>query len=65
MKHKTLVNELYMNPNRIESKFRSLFKEFSIGHGRIDIIGKDTNGNLCLVEVKMKETEILSAKSQI
>jgi hypothetical protein len=65
LKHDVFVKELYFNPNKIEKNFRVLFKEFSIGRGRIDIIGRDGNGNLCLVEVKMKNKEINSAKNQI
>jgi RecB family endonuclease NucS len=65
MKHDAFVNELYSNPGKIEKNFKVLFKEYSFGRGRIDIIGKDKNGNLCLVEVKMKNSEINSAKNQI
>lgn len=65
MRHKDFVNELYSNPSKIEPAFRSIFKEFSVGHGRIDLVGKDRNGNLCLVEVKLKDKEIPSARVQI
>jgi hypothetical protein len=65
MRHGAFVNELYSNPDKIEKNFRVLFKEYSVGRGRIDIIGKDKNGNLCLVEVKMRNSEINSAKNQI
>ncbi len=65
MKHNMFLNEVYANPDRIEKNFRVLLKEYSIGRGRIDIIGKDKTGNLCLVKVKMRDSEINSAKNQI
>jgi len=65
MKHKTFVTILYQSPSRIEPKFRSVFREFSLGHGRIDIIGRDTKGTLCLVEVKTRDSEIKQAKEQV
>lgn len=65
MRHDAFVDQLYSNPDKIEKNFRVLVKEYSVGRGRIDIIGKDKNGNLCLVEVKMRNSEINSAKNQI
>jgi hypothetical protein len=65
MRHKALVSYLYTNPYSIERHFRPLFKEFSLGHGRIDIIGRDKDGVLCLVEVKAKDEERHQAKRQV
>lgn len=56
MKHKDLINFYFSNPWEIEEGFRPIFKEFSIGHGRVDIIGVDKDRNLCLVEVKTRRT---------
>src|SRR3989304_6124362 len=65
MKHGSFVNRLCSDPSKIEPKFRIMLKEFSFGHGRIDIIGRDSEGHFCLVEVKMRNSEVLSAKGQI
>jgi RecB family endonuclease NucS len=65
LKHKSLVNYFSTNPYKIEPRFRTLQKEFSLGHGRIDIIGKDRNGNICLVEVKTRDSEIPLGKRQL
>lgn len=64
-KHKTLVNYLHSHPFKIEPGFRSRKKEFSFGRGRIDIVGLDRNGDICLVEVKTHDKEILLGKRQI
>jgi len=42
-----------------------LQKEFSLGHGRIDLVGKDREGNICLAEVKTRDSEIPLGKRQI
>ena len=65
LKHKSLVNYFYTKPYKIERRFRTLQKEFSLGHGRIDIIGKDRDDNICLVEVKTRDSEISLGKRQI
>ena len=65
MKHRAFVNQLFYQPGRIEHHFRSILKEFSLGHGRIDLIGRDLNGVLCLVEVKTKDGELAFAQRQI
>jgi len=65
LKHKVLVNSFCMNPDKIKQRFRVLQKEFSLGHGRIDIIGKDDDGTICLVEVKTLNREIPLGKRQI
>lgn len=65
MKHKTFVSKLYQQPSMIEQRFRPLFKEFALGRGRIDIIGRDRKGILCLVEVKMRKSEVLQGLRQV
>jgi RecB family endonuclease NucS len=65
VKHKSLVNLLYGNPFKIEKYFQPLVKEFAFGHGRIDIIGRDRNAVLCLVEVKVHNSEIPQGKKQV
>lgn len=64
-KHKTIVNYFHMHPYKIESRFRSIQKEFSLGHGRIDLIGRDKDGTLCLVEVKTRDSELMQGKRQV
>lgn len=64
-KHKLLVNYFCRKPYKIEPRFRVLQKEFSLGHGRIDVIGKDRGDNICLVEVKTHNLEIPSGEKQI
>ena len=64
MKHKSLVNFFCREPDKIEPRFRVLHKEFSLGKGRIDIIGRDKDGNFCVVEVKTRDSEIHSGKRQ-
>jgi len=65
LKHKTFVNYLYENPYMIERRFRPLFKEFPLGRGKVDIIGKDKDGVLCLVEVKTRDSERLKGERQV
>jgi len=56
MKHKDLIDFYFSHPWEIEEGFRPIFKEFGIGHGRVDIIGVDKDRNLCLVEVKTRRS---------
>jgi len=49
----------------MERRFRVLQKEFSLGRGRIDIIGRDKDGNVCIVEVKTHHSEISSGEKQL
>lgn len=64
-KHKTMVNYFHAHPYKIEPRFRSIQKEFSLGHGRIDIIGRDKDGTLCLVEVKTRDSELMLGRRQV
>ena len=64
-KHKTMVNYFHLHPYKIEPRFRAIQKEFSLGHGRIDIIGRDKDGTLCLVEVKTRDSELIRGKRQV
>ena len=43
------------NPEVIEEDFRPLKTEYPSKHGRIDIYGKDGDGNVVVVEVKRKQ----------
>lgn len=61
----SFVNEIYADPNKIEKNFKVLFKEFQIGRAKIDIIGRDNSGNLCLVNVIMKNKEINATADQL
>ena len=65
MNHKTLVRYLYSNTYKIERHLQPLLKEFSLGHGRIDIICRDINGTLCLIEVKVHDSELSLGERQV
>jgi hypothetical protein len=54
-----------MNPDSIEPRYRSLLNAFSKGHDRIDLIEKDRNYNLRLIEAKLNDREIQAARNQI
>jgi len=58
MKHKDLVDFYFSHPLEIEKGFRTAFKEFGIGHGRVDIVGVDKNRNLCVVEIKTRAASL-------
>jgi hypothetical protein len=65
MTHKSLITEICNNPQKIEHGFRVFSTEFSLGHGRIDIVGMDKNRVLCLVEAKVHNGEIPQGEKQI
>ena len=54
----------YENPEIIEKGFKPLAREKSISHGIIDIMGKDKNGNLVVLELK-RGRATLDAVSQL
>jgi len=52
LNHRKLLAHYTSHPQLIEDGFRILYSEFSIGKGRVDILGVDKQSNICLVEVK-------------
>ena len=65
MAHKSVIIEICNNPQKIEQGFRVFSTEFSLGHGRIDIVGRDRNRVLCLIEAKVHNGEIPKGERQI
>lgn len=65
MDHKSLIDYFYANPWEIESHFIILKKEFGLGDGRIDIIGRDKHRTICLVEIKTRDSEIKQGTRQM
>jgi len=64
-----MLNHYFCNPNEIEAGFKPLFKEFGAGNWkRIDILGIDKKGFLCVVEIKTQEgtkTEKICTQKQV
>jgi hypothetical protein len=60
-----MVNYFFNHPYKIEPRFRTLRKEFSLGNGRIDIIGRDKDAVVSLIEIKTRDSEICSGKRQV
>jgi len=55
---------IFENPALIEPGFKPLFREKDIGHGIVDILGRDASGNLVVLELKRRRAE-LHAVSQL
>jgi RecB family endonuclease NucS len=49
----------------IEQGFRVVDTEFYLGHGRVDIIGRDKVGVLTIVEVKSTKYGLAAGKKQV
>ena len=49
--HKQVLDYYYQNPNEIEKGLHSIMKEVSVFRGRIDLVARDKNEKLCLIEV--------------
>jgi len=64
-KHKQLLDYYFEHPEEIEEGFKSLFKEFGVGKGRVDLVGIDKNKNLCLVEIKTSDKTWQNPEKQI
>ncbi|WP_457752507.1 endonuclease NucS [Thermococcus sp.] len=59
-----MLEMLFNNPEMIEPGFKALFKEKDIGRGIVDLLGRDANGNLVVVELKRRKAD-LHAVSQL
>lgn len=55
---------IFENPGLIEPGFKPLFREKPIKHGIVDILGRDSDGNLVVLELKRRRAE-LHAVSQL
>ena len=59
-----MLEMLFNNPEMIEPGFRALAKEKDIGRGIVDLLGRDSSGNLVVVELKRRKAD-LHAVSQL
>ncbi|WP_088855407.1 endonuclease NucS [Thermococcus siculi] len=59
-----MAEMIFNNPGLIEPGFRPLFREKDIGHGIVDILGRDESGNLVVLELKRRKAD-LHAVSQL
>ncbi len=59
-----MAGMIFENPELIEPGFKPLFREKDIGHGIVDILGRDSGGNLVVLELKRRRAE-LHAVSQL
>jgi len=57
-----MVDLVYKNPEIIESGFRATSTEYSTSNGFIDILGKDKNGNLMILEFKSRRAGVNAVK---
>ncbi len=55
---------IFENPSLIEEGFKPLFKEKPIKHGIVDVLGRDKDGNLVVLELKRRRAD-LHAVSQL
>ena len=59
-----MAEMIFNNPELIEPGFKPLFREKQIGHGIVDILGRDKDGNLVVLELKRRKAD-LHAVSQL
>jgi len=59
-----MVDMVFDNPHLVEPGFKPLFKEKDIGHGIVDLLGRDSKGNLVVLEFKRRRAD-LHAVSQL
>lgn len=59
-----MADLIFENPSLIEEGFRPLFKEKPIKHGIVDVLGRDKDGNIIILELKRRRAD-LHAVSQL
>jgi len=59
-----MAEMIFRNPDIIEPGFKPLFREKQIGHGIVDILGRDNDGNIVVLELKRRKAD-LHAVSQL
>ena len=59
---KDMGDMIMKHPTMIESGFKPTAREYSTAHGFIDILGKDENGNLMILELKSRKAGINAVK---
>ena len=55
-------NMILKNPEIIEKGFRPISREYSVSGGFIDILGKDKDGNLMILELKSRKAGVNAVK---
>lgn len=53
---------IFENPELIEDGFRPTSREYSVPEGFIDVLGKDKNGNLMVLELKSRRAGVNAVK---
>jgi len=59
-----MLEMIFNNPEMVEPGFKALFMEKDIGVGIVDLLGRDSEGNLVVVELKRRKAD-LHAVSQL
>ncbi|ADC46459.1 hypothetical protein mru_0608 [Methanobrevibacter ruminantium M1] len=59
---KDMGDMIWDNPHIIEEGFRPTVREYATEHGFIDILGKDADGNLMVLELKARKAGITAVK---
>ena len=59
---KDMGDMIWDNPHMIEEGFRPTVREYATEHGFIDILGKDADGNLMVLELKARKAGIAAVK---
>jgi RecB family endonuclease NucS len=59
---KDMGDMIMKHPNMIEKGFKPISREYSTEHGFIDILGKDKDGNLMVLELKSRKIGINAVK---
>ena len=53
---------IIMHPQLIEKGFRPVAREYAVASGFIDILGKDENGSLMIIELKSRKAGVSAVK---
>ena len=59
---KDMGDMIWEKPHIIEEGFRPSVREYATEHGFIDILGKDSEGNLMILELKARKAGIAAVK---
>lgn len=59
---KDMGDMIMENPHIIEEGFKPTDREYNVEHGFIDILGKDSDGNLMILELKSRKIGISAVK---
>ena len=59
---KDMGDMIWEKPHIIEEGFRPNVREYATEHGFIDILGKDSEGNLMILELKARKAGIAAVK---